>query len=143
MKIIKIPSVKSENCLVTLKFHDDNKGKINAVDLDCQTPVFKAGLQVCIDEHSLKSFIQDIKVVEKERKGMCQFYDEWFFSLTIRSTDSLGHFRVEIWIQDIRDSAGTDQSDTLKFGYEIEPSLLISLADELSTLDQNTDDLKN
>lgn len=143
MKIIKIPSVSGEKCLVTLKFHDDRKGKIVAVDLDCKTPTFNASLQVCIDDHSLKNFIQDLKIIEKGRKGMCQFYDEWFFSLTIRSIDSLGHFRVEVWIQDIRDSAGIDQTDTLKFGYEIEPSLLISLADEFSTLEQNTDDLKN
>ena len=130
MKTIQIPSVASEKCNTIIEFDDDSfKGISWSTYLKCTTPSFTGEIKCLLEADYVKEFIEDLTIVEKERKGQCQlgYQFESAFSLAICSVDSVGHFVFELTIQDNRNSLGYNQIDSLKIAYEIEPSSLIFL----------------
>ena len=137
MKIINIPSVKSERCNAILKFHE-KKYEVVAWEgeVECYTPALSGKIRINLESDYLKSFINDLKIIERDRKGECSlgYQRESGFSLIIRSIDSVGHFEVNILLEDSRNSRGFDSIDTLKISYEIEPSLLSTLLKDFTNL---------
>ena len=133
MKIINIPSIKSEGCNTILKFHDRKFEVIPwDVDVECSSPAFHGKMSIKLESEYVNYFISDLKIIERDRKGECQlgYQEESGFSLTTRSIDSVGHFVVEISFEKNRES----HVDILNISYEIEPSLLIALLQEFNNL---------
>lgn len=137
MNVINITSVNSKGCITTLKF-SDRKYEILPWDVEiaCSSPALKGTTNTKLDDNYVRGFMDDLKNVERDRKGKCQlaYVQEGGFSLTISSVDSLGHFVVETEINDFRNSSGVDTIDNLRISYEIEPSSLSVLIKDFNNL---------
>mgnify|MGYP001599435299 CR=1 FL=1 len=134
-KIINIPSVKSEGSNLTLKIESNRS--IEAIPwkikIECKTPNFSGYYSGQIEDGDLKRFVDELKDVEKVRKGDCHVYDEWGFALTIRSIDSVGHFVVDVAIWNPQEHA-KNHANQLEIIYQIEPSLLTVLLKDFTSL---------
>jgi len=131
-KIINLPSVNSEGCNTILKFHQKKYEIIPwFVEIESCSPLFKGKLNLQLENDEVIRFVNDLKIIEKERKGQCQLASEYGFSLTIQSIDSVGHFSINVamWI-----NRGYEENDSLNISYEIEPSLLITLLEDFNNL---------
>ena len=137
MNVISIPSILQETGQITLKLNERNDSKTTwAVELECHTFSLSAKLKGQLVNNDVIFFIKELENVEKKRVGSCQLADEWGFSITIRSIDSLGHFVVEvaIWSQGKTHGEEGRLGDSLNIAYEIEPSLLTSLLNDFKNL---------
>lgn len=145
MKIINIPSVNSEKCNTILKFYEkkyeklpwDEKAEyIWQLELECSSPTFKGKINTQLGDNYLRKFVDNLKKVEMDRKGQCELsYQEEYglqggWSVDIHSIDSLGHFVVDVTINDLNESG----MNSLKISYEIEPSLLTDLLEKFNDL---------
>ncbi len=133
-KIINIPSVKSEGSNLALKLESNSTGAIPwKIKVECKTSNFSGCYSGQIEDEDLKRFIDELKDVEKVRKGNCHVFDEWGFALTIRSIDSVGHFVLDVAIWDHQQNAKND-ANQLEIVYQIEPSLLTALLKDFTSL---------
>jgi hypothetical protein len=104
------------------------------IELKCATPSFQATINGKLLAREVEYFINNLRDIETNRKGQCQLVDEWSFSLTIRSVDSLGHFVADtsIWSQGVRHD--NELTDTMRICFDIEPSLLTNIISEFKML---------
>jgi len=138
-KIIKIPSIEEQHSEIILEFKERNeREKTWLLEISCISPHFQAkiysNLDETIHESNIQYFLDDLQVIEKNKKGECQLADEWTFSLQIKSTDSLGHFVVKLAIWNQGTLLDVDAGDEMTVSFEIEALLISTLVNEFKKL---------